>query len=500
MFLGIALICNRSGSVIAGWLAAVAVLGVGEAMVSFNSAERYTLGWYVSRLLWLVAVSVLLLALIRSLSRVAAANVKVGSVDSLTGAASRSVFLITLDREIARSVSSGEEVALLWLDLDRFKDINDQLGHEVGDDVLRRIVHRVTRQIGSGDSVGRLGGDEFGVLLCDAQASHVSTMADALLDEIKRPIAVSGAVIDISAAIGIATAPADADNAHRLLQCANLAMVRAKQAAGDRTQAYDCELGAQALARTQIRRDLTVALQNGGFDLFYQPIFNLDDGTPAGAEALARWWHEGQILSAGLWIPVAESSGQIVAVSHRLVSCLERDLPRLIATHGEDFFATFNMSSRELADVDLVQAVIERLGPQARHVLLEVTESLELQQHTGVVENLDQLRQAGLRIAVDDFGTGYSNLARLEWLRPALLKTDRSLVQRAGTDPAEGQSFLRTVCALAGSLGCEVVIEGVETQAEDLAAHAAGARFVQGFRYGRPVPMDQLLVTPAGRT
>lgn len=497
VFLGIALFCNRSGSVIAGWLTAVAVLGVGEALVSFNSVQRYTLGWYFSRLLWLVAVSVLLLALIRSLSRVAAANVAVGAVDSLTGAASRSVFLITMDREIARSVRGGEQVALLWLDLDRFKDINDQLGHEVGDDVLRRIVHRVTRHIGTGNTVGRLGGDEFGVLLCDATASQARQTAEALLDEIKRPISLSGAVIDVSAAIGIATAPADAESANTLLQCANLAMVRAKQAAGDRTQTFDSALGAQALARTQIRRDLATALQNGGFDLYYQPILHLADGRLAGAEALARWWLNGQMLPAGQWIPVAESSGQIVAVAHRLVACLQRDLPRLIGAYGEGFFATFNMSSRELADEGLVDAVIERLGPHAEHVLLEVTESLELQEHAGVVQNLDQLRQAGLRIAVDDFGTGYSNLTRLERLRPALLKTDRSLVRRAASDMGDGQVFLRAACALADSLGCQVVIEGVETAAEDLAARAANAGFVQGFRYGRPAPVEQLLAISA---
>lgn len=495
-FLLVALFCARTGSVISGWLAATAVLTVGEAVVSFTSNQRYTLGWYFSRLLWLVALSVLLIALIRSLSRVAAANVALGAVDSITGAASRSAFLLTMNRELARSEMYGEQVGLLWVNVDRFKDINDQLGHEIGDAVLRRVVARMRRHVGGAEMVGRLGGDEFGILLTEADAVDVSAVADALLQDIRRPIELGEVVMHVTAALGSATSPRDARDADQLLRCADLAMDAAKQASGDRCQAFEPRMASEALTRTQIRRQLGEALLNEEFLLYYQPIFGLADGRIAGAEALARWRHDDQIRPAGQWIPVAEASGQIVAISGQLVGCLVHDVPRLIAHHGDGFFVTFNLSTRELADVRLVDTIVERLRPFASHVLLELTESMELEESSEVAHNLDRLRSIGLRVAVDDYGAGYSNLTRLERLRPAILKTDRTLVSRAGSDLPEGAAFLRAAAALASSLGCDMVVEGVETQAEESAVQAAAARYVQGFRYARPAPVEELLATP----
>ncbi len=498
VFLVIACYCARNGAVISGWLAATAVLGTAEAVVSLNSSVRYTVGWYFSRLLWLVALSVLLVALIRSLSRVATANVALGSVDSLTGALSRTAFLLDLQREIARCQRYGEPVALLWLNVDRFKDINDELGHEVGDAVLRRLVRRAQRQLTGTDVVGRLGGDEFGVLLCDRDAIEAGLAAANLLSAVKRPVEVGEVVVHLTVAVGIARSPADATHADGLLHCADLAMNHAKAAGGDRCEAFERGMAAEALTRTQIRRELGEALGAGEFLLHYQPIYRLSDGRLVGAEALARWSHRGTLLPAGLWIPIAEASGQIIAISHEQVVYLERDLPRLIQAHGRGFLVTYNLSSRELSDSRLVDAVIQRLGPYSRHALLEVTESLELNESSQAAENLDRLRQAGLRIAIDDFGAGYSNLTRLERLRPTFLKTDRSLVQRAGSDMAEGGAFLRAACALADSLGCDVVVEGIETPQEEMAARASGARYVQGYRYARPGPLEDLLSIDQG--
>jgi EAL domain-containing protein (putative c-di-GMP-specific phosphodiesterase class I) len=227
--------------------------------------------------------------------------------------------------------------------------------------------------------------------------------------------------------------------------------------------------------------------------LHYQPIYRMRDIRMAGAEALARWHHDGRMHPAGQWIPAAESTGQLVPVAHQLLTCLVRDLPLWIRDRGEDFFVTFNLSSRELSDTGFVDRLIERLAPFRNQVLLEITESLELYDSAEAEEGLERVRAGGLRLAIDDFGTGYSNLTQLARLRPSLLKTDRTLVERAGGREPQAAAFLQTAADLALSLECDVVVEGIETDAEAEAARLTGATYVQGYKYARPAPLDQWL-------
>lgn len=493
IFLAVSLYCARTGAVMSRWLAATALLVVGETLVGSVTFHRFSLGWYFSRVLWLVAISLLVVALIWNLSRVDRANAEMAAADSLTGSSSRSAFLNAVHRETARANRTGVQVALLWVDLDGFKGINDQLGHQVGDVVLKTVVERIDNQVRLGDLVGRLGGDEFGILLCDyANVTQVHAVADRLLTALREPIRFADNVLHVTAAIGVATVPGDAQHADDLLQYADLAMYAAKQAGGDVFQDFTPVIGRQAVQKAQMRQDLAEALRGDEFGLYYQPILEADGGRLAGVEALGRWVREGQVLDAGQWIPFAEATGQIVPVGRVLRQRLVDDMPRWLEAFPDDFFVAVNLSVKELEDASFVEE-LRFLSDHARHIVVEVTESLELQESSQAAANLQRIRDAGMRVAIDDFGTGFSNFTRLERLRPSLLKIDRSLVRRAGTETEGGAAFLKAATNMATSLGCDVVAEGVETSAEARVVEEMGVRYVQGYRYGRPGPIEQWL-------
>lgn len=494
-FFGVAAFTARTGSVIGRWLAGMALLAVGESVVSLSALTRYSLGWYSSRLLWLVAVSVLLMALIWNLSRVDRANTQLATVDSLTGADSRLEFLSNVHREIARAQSKGSQVAMLWIDLDGFKGINDQLGHQFGDEVLREVVDRLNQQVRLTDHVGRLGGDEFGVLMCDYdERDQVHNVARRLLAAVREPIQVGDVLVQVTAAIGIATMPPDATTAEGLLQCADLAMYAAKQSGGDAFEHFTATIGTEAVAKARLRQALAEALRADDFVAHYQPIYEADGMRLAAAEALVRWVRDGEPVTAGEFVPFAETTGQIVGIGRILIDRVAQDMPRWISAQDKDFFVCLNLSVQELSDRSLVdQMVTGPLSQFAHRIMVEVTESLELQESLEAGASLERLRDAGIRIAIDDFGAGFSNFTRLEQLQPALLKIDRALVRRAGSEIEGGVAFLTAATSVAASLNCDVVAEGVQTHSEAQVVRLLGVRYVQGFRYARPGPLSQWL-------
>ena len=485
--------CARNGSLIGMWLTALALLVLGEAVVNLNATERFTVGWYASRFLWLIAVAALLTALVWNLSRIDRANSELAAHDSLTGCASRISLLDTMRREIARSRDLGTEIALLWVDLDGFKGINDQLGHQVGDDVLRQVVERLFGQVRPGDHVGRLGGDEFGVLLCDDVAEgRVDAVADRVLAAIREPIRSADSLLHVTAAVGVARAPTDARAAEDLLLCADLAMYAAKNRGGDRFERFNAVIGTEAVTKARLRHDLASSLRKEEFCLHYQPIYASDGVRMAGVEALARWVRDGQPVSAGEFVPFAEQSGQIIPLGRIVIRTLGSELPTWMAEASPDFFVSVNLSVKELADGPLVDELLEsELGTHLERLVVEVTESLELQESSEAERNLERLRAAGVRIAIDDFGAGFSNFTRLEHLRPSLIKIDRSLVRRAGSEKEGGVAFLTAATSVAASLNCDVVAEGVETQAEAEVVQLLGIAYVQGFRYRKPGPIEE---------
>ncbi len=491
--------CARNGSLIGMWLTALALLILGEAVVNLNATERFTVGWYASRFLWLMAVAALLVALVWNLSRIDRANSDLAARDWLTGCESRISLVDTMQREIARGNDLGTQIALLWVDLDGFKGINDQLGHQVGDDVLREIVARLQAQVRPGDHVGRLGGDEFGVLLCDdVEAGRVSSVAERLLATIREPVRGPDSLIHVTAAVGVARAPTDARTAEDLLLCADLAMYAAKNRGGDRFEPFNAAIGTEAVTKARLRHDLSSALRGDEFCVHYQPIYEADGARMAGVEALVRWIRDGAAVSAGEFVPFAEQSGQIIPLGRLVMRHLGLDVPHWLAAAPADFFVSMNLSVKELADVPLVDELLGGpLRPSLDRLVVEVTESLELQESSEAERNIERLRAAGIRIAIDDFGAGFSNFTRLEHLRPSLIKIDRSLVRRAGNEKEGGVAFLTAATSVAASLNCDVVAEGVETPEEAEVVQLLGITYVQGFRYGQPGPIEQFRHTPS---
>jgi diguanylate cyclase (GGDEF)-like protein len=498
---GLALWCQRGGALIQRWLSAVLLLQLGAAIVNLNTTS-WSFGWYFDRLFGMFALTSLLVFLVFSLARAGQATSIVASSDTLTRSESRASFTQSMDQEFALARSRGQSVVLLWVDLDGFKGVNDQFGHHVGDDVLRVTVNRILAQVRDADHVGRLGGDEIGVLLCEGVLdAPVASVAQRILAALREPMHVEDLLIHITGSIGIATFPGDGDHPDELITRADLAMYAAKNAGGDRYLQFSAELGSEAMDRAQLRHDLARAVLSGEFELAYQPIVALESGAVAGAEALARWRHDGQLDPAAQFMAFAERTGQIVAIGRLILEVVERDIDQVLATLPADGFLAINLSARELADDQHLERLLA--GPLqacAGHVVLEVTESSELLEKADIPNRLVRLRAAGYRLAVDDFGAGFSSFTRLEALRPDLLKIDRSLVARAGGGKEGGVAFLAAARSVAESLHCPVIAEGIETADERDVVLATGITLAQGYLLGRPVPLDQLAATVASRS
>lgn len=498
---GLALWCQRGGSLMQRWLTAVLMLQLGAAIVNMNTA-RWSLGWYFDRLFGMLAMTALLVFLLFSLARAGQATSLVATSDALTDSQSRTSFTRSMSRELAAARARGEHVALLWVDLDGFKAVNDQFGHHVGDEVLRVTVDRILGQIRDADHVGRLGGDEIGVLLCEGlHEDPAAVVAERILAAVREPMQVEELLIHITGSIGIATFPVDGEEPEALITRADLAMYAAKNGGGDRSVPFSAELGSEAMARAQLRHDLARAVLSGDFELEYQPILGLASGAVVGAEALARWRHDGQVLPAARFMAFAERTGQVVAIGRLILEEVEREVDEVLAALPVDGFLSMNLSARELFDeVHLCRLLTGPLQASARRIVLEVTESSELLEKSDLALRLVRLRAAGYRLAIDDFGAGFSNFTRLETLRPDLLKIDRSLVARAGSGDEGGGAFLAAARSVAESLHCPVIAEGVQTAAERDVVVASGITLAQGYLLGRPVPRHEFATTVATRT
>ena len=495
---GLGLWCQRGGALIQRWLSAVLLLQLGAAIVNMNT-NSWSFGWYFDRLFGMLALTSLLVFLVFSLARAGQATSIVASSDTLTRSESRASFTQSMDQEIAAARLLGQSVALLWVDLDGFKAVNDQFGHQVGDDVLRVTVNRILGQVRDADHVGRLGGDEIGVLLCEgAPETPVAPVAERILAALREPMHIDELLIHITGSIGIATFPTDGEHPDELITRADLAMYAAKNAGGDRCLQFTAELGSEAMDTAQLRHDLARAVRRADFELAYQPIVALESGAVVGAEALARWRHRGQLVPAARFMAFAERTGQIVAIGRLILEVVERDIDQVLATLPPDGFLAVNLSARELSDdIHLDRLLAGPLHASAGRIVLEVTESSELLEKSDITHRLVRLREAGYRLAVDDFGAGFSNFTRLEAMRPDLLKIDRALVARAGSGEEGGVAFLAAARSVAESLHCPVIAEGVQTAAERDVVVATGIALAQGHLLGRPVPLDQFAATAA---
>ncbi len=411
--------------------------------------------------------------------------------DSLTGLINRAGFRSKLDEALARPERRGGRQALLFIDLDDFKDVNDLLGHAAGDELLRVAATRMEHVIRPGDLVARLGGDEFAVLLDGVpDGAAACRLAERAVEALAQPIEVAGQTVLVGASVGVALRQGDS-TLETLMQEADMAMYAAKGLGKGRVEAYDGVLREAALEQHRVRAELGLAVANQELILEYQPVLKLDSGHLVGVEALVRWQHPTRgLLPPSAFIPIAESNGAITEIGAWVLDTAVRQLAIWQRRYVRpDLAMAVNVSARQLESPDFVSAVrsiVIGVGVDPSTLVLEVTESVLIEDTTRAARSLGELRSFGARVAIDDFGTGYSSIGYLSRLPVDILKIDRSLVSGLQTDPAA--MLLEAVVVLGRNLGLEVIPEGIE-HPEDLSRlRSLGCSVGQGFLLSRPVP------------
>lgn len=417
--------------------------------------------------------------------------------DPLTGLANRLRLDELLQQALMRQRRPGaREAGLLFIDLDRFKLINDSLGHAVGDRVLVEVAQRLLRCLRPGDHLARFGGDEFVVLLDDlASLNDAEQVAQRMLDYLHLPLHVDNRTLVVSASIGITGLITDGQ-AIDTLQAADLALYRAKEAGKAQYARFSLELQAEAQRRLDLESALAQALRHEEFNLHYQPIVRLDADSPrwVAVEVLLRWNRNGEAVSPLQFIPALEESGEIVRVGDWVLRQACRQTARWQREGRHDLYCSVNLSSRQLQQPGFagrVRQILADSGLSPCSLVLEITESLLMQDGADTLACLRELAAQGVRLALDDFGTGYSSLGYLKRYPLHILKVDRSFITRVPDDP-ELSAICRAIIGLGHSLGLEVVAEGVERQEHLDFLHREGCRFAQGFLFSRPQAPEQL--------
>jgi len=410
--------------------------------------------------------------------------------DALTGLPNRTLLQDRLAQTIVQSRRKRWHAGALFVDLDRFKLVNDTLGHHQGDALIRQVGERLLECVRPGDTVGRISGDEFAVVLADlARPDDAALVAQKVLDTLARPFDLGGNEAYISASIGIAAFPEDGDDAETLLKNADIAMYRAKESARNCYRFFTAEMNQRTVAKVQLNTDLRRAIERNEFTLHYQPKVDLADGKLRGLEALLRWNHpqRGMVLP-GEFIPALEDSGLILPVGEWVIGEACAQLRRWRSEGRAAVPVAVNLSPKQFRRGDLDRIIRELLARKdvgADLLELEITESCLMEDPEDAVRVMHNLRAAGLRISIDDFGTGYSSLSYLTRLPLSALKIDRSFVRDAGAS-AEAASIVRAVIDMAQNLRFTVIAEGVETEQQVAFLRKHGCNQAQGYFFGRP--------------
>jgi diguanylate cyclase (GGDEF)-like protein len=415
--------------------------------------------------------------------------------DPLTGLPNRVLLAERVNRAVAAAKSEGRSTAVLFIDLDRFKNINDALGHEAGDRLLQNVADRLVRCVRRSDTVARQGGDEFVVLVENFQAPRdLIQVAEKILAEVAGPMTVYGKEFQITASIGMSTFPADGEDLRSLLKNADIAMYRAKQQ-GNAYQFYAHQMSAHSVERLELEAALRQALDRDELRLHYQPKIAARTGRVTGIECLLRWQHPTLgIVQPDQLVPLAEETGLIVPIGKWALrtACLQA---RSWAAQGLPLFRmAVNLSARQFMSATLLEDVMETIadtGMDPRLVEFEVTESMMMREPEEAVKLLRELKTIGVRLTIDDFGTGYSSLAYLKRLPIDCVKIDASFVRGIPVD-ASDVAITETIIAMSGSLGLKVVAEGVETHDQAKFLEQRGCDEMQGFYFSRPLPAEGL--------
>ncbi|HEX7642771.1 MAG TPA: EAL domain-containing protein [Burkholderiaceae bacterium] len=417
--------------------------------------------------------------------------------DTLTNLPNRTLIRERIDSAIRQSQRQHVDTAVLYLDLDHFKNVNDSLGHAMGDLLLKEVAERLTSAVRAVDSVARLSGDEFLLVLPGAGNAAAAVVADKLVELLRFPIELDGRIVVVSPSIGISLYPHDAENFEELLRTADMAMYRAKEGGRNRYRFYTSQMNTSAQRRIRLMHDLRLALPHNQLEIHYQPQLALGNRTIVGVEALLRWRHPKRGLISPLeFIPLAEESGLIEEIGGWVIHQACEHNMAWYREHGVKLTVSVNCSVRQLhAPENLLNTVRDALevsGLPPERLELEITESMVLEEADRIIDVLDELRAIGVKMAIDDFGTGYSNLSYLKRMPIDKLKIDQSFV-RDITEDEDDRAIAQTVVALARTLGLTVIAEGVENDGQlDLLA-SMGCNEAQGFLWSAPLPEPELM-------
>jgi len=418
--------------------------------------------------------------------------------DALTGLPNRALFMDRLTHGLTRARRRHEHVAVLFLDLDRFKVINDTLGHTVGDQLLVEVSNRLGSSLRPGDTVARLGGDEFGLLLEDvADAETAELVALRIEAELAKPLIFEGREIFVTSSIGIALSSERLGTPEEVLRDADLAMYHAKAKGKARHEIFDGTMSAPALDRMDLEMDLRSAITNRDFRLHYQPILRLETGRIVEVEALIRWQHEKRgLLQPDAFIGLTEETGLIVPIGQWVLTeaCRQARAWQIEYPRTPALGMSVNLSAKQFQNPKLVEEITDALtmsGLEPACLKLEITESVVMQDVPATLAKLHELKDLGIRLAIDDFGTGYSSLGYLKRFPVDTLKIDRSFVKGLSHEGGDS-AIVRAVVTVAKSLNMDVTAEGIETEQQRLELKALGCEFGQGFLFGRPLTPEHL--------
>ena len=413
--------------------------------------------------------------------------------DALTDLPNRILFRERLNEALSEVVETKGVCALLYLDLDRFKTVNDTLGHLAGDALLNEVARRFKGAVRQDDTVARLGGDEFAILQTEgaSQPASSAALAQRLIETMATPFLIDGQQVEVGVTIGIALAPNDGLDADTLIRRADRALYRAKAEGRNTRRFYEAAMDEADEEKRRLEMDLRGALSRGEFEVHYQPIMNVAAGTVSSVEALVRWRHPLHgLISPAAFIPLAEETGLIIPIGEWVL----RTACHAASTWPPDMRVAVNVSAMQFRAAGLIETVMQALaasGMPARRLELEITESVLMQDGPDVMDTLHLLRNLGVRTALDDFGTGFSSLSYLRRFPFDKLKIDRSFVQDI-SNPSTA-AIVRAIVALGLGLGMTITVEGVETADQIAAVRQHGCDEIQGYFFSRPLSVDRLL-------
>lgn len=419
---------------------------------------------------------------------------KLAHFDSLTGLPNRTLLNDRVSQAISMAQRSHDKLAILFVDLDHFKNINDTLGHRIGDELLVEIAKRLQSVVRDEDTVSRLGGDEFILLLPGTDANGTAHVARKLLQAVSQHYLIEQHELVITPSIGIAMYPSDGEDFDALSRCADIAMYRAKRDGRNNYRFFTPEMQARSARNLQLENALRRALERGQLQLHYQPQMSLQDGRIIGAEALLRWHHpEMGMVSPAEFIPVAEDSGLILPIGEWVLRTAIRQLKAWMDSGIAPMIISVNLSAvqfRQPKLLKLVTQILKEEGLPPQYLELELTEGVTMNDPVTAVKVMDNLHERGIRMSIDDFGTGYSSLSQLKRFQVYKLKIDQSFVRDVVDDP-DDKAIVKAIINVAKGLGLRTIAEGVETQEQLEFLQENGCDEIQGFYYSKPITADQ---------